>query len=231
MLIVIENMNAVALFAILVHNLFYSRTHASCLQWMSGVVLRSVNSQIHSSVKYTLLGQTDICDASNQLSCTYPQLIVFGWYVELTRLRHTTPDICCIHRHLFSCYSGRIHINNTYEYSHYSYIVDDYYDSLLEWTQVDKLDCDQCSMSEAWELCNADQGQVQVCRRTAGDSCDGGIRNNSLSWYKFVNTHLCHHSRQLYNRHLTAHGIHSRTKFRGHMVSLWCSFVHTVVRL
>jgi len=48
------------------------------------------------------------------------------------------------------------------------------------------------------------QGQLQVRRRTAGDSCDGGISvlYNCLSWYKFVNTHL-YHSRQLYNMLIT----------------------------
>ena len=50
------------------------------------------------------------------------------------------------------------------------------------------------------------QGQLQVHRPAAGDSCDGGISvlYNCLSWYKFVNTHL-YHSRQLYNIHIWDH--------------------------
>jgi len=38
---------------------------------------------------------------------------------------------------------------------------------------------------------------------TTGDSCDGRISvlNYSLSWYKFINTHL-YHSRQWFNIHL-----------------------------
>jgi len=47
-------------------------------------------------------------------------------------------------------------------------------------------------------------GVAALCRRyTTGDLCDGRISvlNCSLSWSKFVNTHL-YHSRQLLNIHL-----------------------------
>ena len=49
--------------------------------------------------------------------------------------------------------------------------------------------------------------QVQICRSTAGDSCDSGtgVLHNCLAWYKFVNTHL-YHSRQLYKIHKSSVG-------------------------
>ena len=163
-------------------SLFHRRTSAynGCLAWYNVVL----TPRVHSSVKCSQLGQTNnICDVSDQQSrtCTlqYP-----NWLYSMPEWCNTsyTPDIRCRHWHSFSHYSGLNRI--------LSYTADDYDDSLVDWTHVDKLDCSQRAVCQRRE-------NFVTPATDSDDSCDGGmsVLNNCLSLYKFVYTHL-YHSRQ-----------------------------------
>jgi len=73
-------------------SLFHRRTRASyvyngCLAWKNVML----SPRIHSSVKYSQLGQTDICDVCDHAHV--PKLTVFytlDWYVELTNTSYHT---------------------------------------------------------------------------------------------------------------------------------------------
>jgi len=62
--------------------------------------------------------------------------------MELTNTSYHTRHPLCTNRHLFSRCSSRIRILS------FSYIIDD---SLVEWTHVDKLDCDQRTVRQRRE--------------------------------------------------------------------------------
>ena len=174
--------------------LFHRRTRASyvyngCLAWYNVVL----TPRVHSSVKYSQLRQTDnISDVNDHAHTPTWLYSTLDWYVELTNTSYHT-------RHPLYTYRP---IGTYFHHTNTATIVDDYDDSLLDWTHVDKLDCDQRA------VCLRRENFVTPAR-DRGDSCDGWISvlNNCLSWYKWVLSNL-YHSRQLYNIHLTVNTSH-----------------------